>query len=314
MVCFREIQPNVVIALGAAVGLLLTASITVRVLKLLRPQKDFSELSLRIRTWWLMAGLFLLALALNNTGSLIFFGFVSFLALKEFLSLIPTRRADRRVLFWAYLAIPLQYYWIGLGWYGMFIAFIPVFMFLALPMRMVTIGETTGYLHAIGTIQWGLMVTVFSLSHIAYLLVLRDNGNPVAGGAGLVFFLVFLTQFNDVAQYCWGKTFGRHKVLPTVSPNKTYEGLIGGIATTMALAYFLSPHLTPLTKIESLAAGLMIGLGGFMGDAAIACFKRDLGIKDSGSILPGHGGILDRVNSLTYTGPLFFHFIYFLHY
>ena len=172
MGCFREILPNVAIALGAAVGLLLTASITVSVLKLLRPQKDFAELSLRIRTWWLMAGLFLLALALNNTGSLIFFGFVSFLALKEFLSLISTRRADRRVLFWAYLAIPLQYYWIGLGWYGMFIAFIPVFMFLALPMRMVTIGETTGYLHAIGTIQWGLMVSVFSLSHIAYLLVL----------------------------------------------------------------------------------------------------------------------------------------------
>ena len=158
------------------------------------------------------------------------------------------------------------------------------------------------------------MVTVYSLSHIAYLLALPAEGNPVAGGAGLVFFVVFLTQFNDVAQYCWGKSFGRHKVLPTVSPNKTYEGLIGGIATTVVLAYFLSPHLTPLNSREALACGLMIGLGGFMGDAAIACFKRDLGIKDSGAILPGHGGILDRVNSLTYTGPLFFHFVYFLHY
>ena len=311
---WRKLQPNVALALCGVLGLLLAGSLAVRVLRLIRPGKDFTELGLRVRTWWVMAGLFVSALALNNTCALAFFGFVSFLALKEYLSLIATRRADRRVLFWAYLAIPLQYYWIGIGWYGMFIAFIPVFVFLALPMRMVTIGATEGYLNAIGTIQWGLMVTVFSLSHIPYLLALPERGNPVAGGAGLVFYLVFLTQFNDVAQFCWGKTFGRHKVLPTVSPNKTYEGLIGGIATTTLLAVVLAPHLTPLLRYEAFSAGLMIGLGGFLGDAAIAAFKRDLGIKDSGSILPGHGGILDRVNSLTYTGPLFFHYVYFLHF
>ena len=310
----RAIQPNAAWALCGIGVLLILGSLSVRVVVWLRPQKDHTELRLRVRTWWVMAGLFVLAIMLNNTFSLCFFGFLSFLALKEFLSLISTRRADRRVLFWAYLAIPFQYYWISQAWYGMFIAFIPVFVFLLLPARMVTIGETSGYLQAAGTLHWGLMTTVFSLSHMAYLLVLPDEGNPIAGGAGLVLYLVCLTQFNDIAQYCWGKTLGRHKVIPKVSPNKTWEGLIGGNLTTLGLALLLAPYLTPLTREEALGAGVILGPCGFMGDAAIAAFKRDLGIKDSGSILPGHGGILDRVNSLTYTAPLFFHYVYYLHY
>lgn len=196
----------------------------------------------------------------------------------------------------------------------MFIIFIPVYMFLFLPMRMIVIGETKEFLRAVGTLHWGLMTMVFSLSHTAYLLALPQEGNPIAGGAGLILYLVFLTEFNDVAQYIWGKTMGRHKVLPTVSPNKTWEGLFGGIVTTVALAALLAPWLTPLTRIESLGAGLLIGLAGFIGDVTISALKRDLGLKDSGSLLPGHGGILDRVDSLTYTAPLFFHFVYYLHY
>ncbi len=314
LVVWRELKPNTAWALCGVITLLVAGSLAVRVLRVLRPQKDFTELRLRVRTWWVMAGLFVLALALKDTYAICFFGFISFLALKEFLSLIPTRRADRRVLFWAYLAIPFQYYWVSIGWYGMFIAFIPVFVFIALPVRMVMIGETSGFIRAVGTLHWGLMTTVFTLSHIAYLLVLPMAGNPVAGGAGLVLYLVGLTQLNDVAQYCWGKSFGKHKVIPLVSPNKTWEGLIGGIATTTALAVALAPVLTPLTRREALLAGLIIGPGGFLGDATIASFKRDLGIKDSGSILPGHGGILDRVNSLTFTAPLFFHYIWYTHF
>jgi len=134
---------------------------------------------------------------------------VSFLALKEYLSLIPTRRADRIVLFWAYLAIPIQYVWIDMRWYGMFIVFLPVFVFLLLPLQMVLIGETSGFLRAAGTLHWGLMATVFSISHVAFLLVLPKTVNPHGGGPGLVLYLVFLTQFNDVAQYLWGGLLGR---------------------------------------------------------------------------------------------------------
>ena len=246
--------------------------------------------------------------------SLVFFALVSFLALKEYFSLIPTRRADRRVLFWAYLTIPLQYIWIAKAWYGMFIIFVPVYAFLFLPMRMVIIGETRNFLRAVGTLHWGLMTTVFSISHVAFLLVLPPEKNPAAAGAGLILFLVFLTQFNDVGQYIWGKMLGRHKVVPKVSPNKTWEGLIGGVATTTVLAALLASWLTPLDLKEAIFAGLLIGLSGFVGDVTISALKRDVGAKDSGSLLPGHGGILDRIDSLTYTAPLFFHFVYYLHY
>ncbi|MCL4113134.1 UNVERIFIED_CONTAM: hypothetical protein GTU68_061598 [Idotea baltica] len=269
------------------------------------------EVRLRTRTWWGICGCLLAALVLGRTWSIVFFAFVSYLAFKEYLSLIPTRRSDRRVLFWAYLAIPLQYYWIHTQWYGMFIVFIPVYMFLILPVRMITIGATDGFLRAIGTLHWGLMTAVFSLSHAAYLLILTPKSAPC--GPGLLLFLVILTQFNDVAQFCWGKSIGRHKVIPKVSPGKTVEGLVGGVATTVIFAAFLGPYLGLLDLKISLLGGLLIGVTGFFGDVTMSCLKRDLGVKDSGSMLPGHGGILDRVDSLTFTAPLFFHFVWYFY-
>lgn len=309
-----HLTPNVRWALLGVAGVLLLATLVVWLIAATQRDKDYSELKLRTRSWWVMIAIFAGAMLLSPLASVLFFGFVSFLALKEYLSLIPTRRADRRVLFWAYLAIPIHYYWVGTAWYGMFIIFIPVYMFLLLPLRMVIIGETEGFLRAMGTLHWGLMTMVFSLSHMAFLLVLPADKNPAGGGAGLMLFLVFLTQFNDVAQYTWGKLLGKHKVIPKVSPKKTWEGLIGGNLTTLALAILIAPYLTPFSLYESAGAGLIIGVFGFIGDVTISALKRDLGVKDSGSLLPGHGGILDRIDSLTYTAPLFFHYVYFLHY
>ena len=311
---FAHLQSNVLYALGGVFAVLVLASVIVGVLAAVRGDKDYSELKLRMRSWWVMIGIFSGAILLSPTSAVVFWGFVSFLALKEYLSLTPTRRADRRVLFWAYLAIPIHYYWVGIAWYGMFVIFIPVYMFLLMPLRMVIIGETEGFLRAAGTLHWGLMTTVFSLSHMAYLLVLDPAKNPAGGGAGLLLYLVFLTQFNDVAQYTWGKLFGKHKVIPKVSPKKTWEGLIGGNLTTLALAILIAPYLTPLTLYEAAGAGLIIGVFGFIGDVTISALKRDIGVKDSGSLIPGHGGVLDRVDSLTYTAPLFFHYVYYLHY
>ena len=128
------------------------------------------------------------------------------------------------MLLFAYLAIPIQFYWAAIDWYGMFIVFVPVWMFLFFPALMALTGETQGFLRAVGTLSWGLMMTVFTLSHMAWLLVSGDRVNPVAGGVGLLFFLVVLTQFNDVAQYCWGKLTGRHKVTPTREPEKDLGG------------------------------------------------------------------------------------------
>ena len=202
-----------------------------------------------------MIGAFTLCILFNQTVAIVFLAFISYLALKEYLSLIPTRRIDRAVLLFAYLAIPIQFYWAAIDWYGMFIVFMPVWMFLFFPALMALKGETQGFLRAVGTLSWGLMMTVFTLSHMAWLLVSGDAVNPVAGGVGLLFFLVVLTQFNDVAQYCWGKLTGRHKVTPTVSPKKTWEGLIGGIATTVVVAALIGPYLTPMDWRWSALAG-----------------------------------------------------------
>ncbi|MEW5771288.1 MAG: phosphatidate cytidylyltransferase [Pseudomonadota bacterium] len=311
---FTALTHNAALFLGGIFALLIVASLAVFGLRRAHPERDYAELAARVNSWWVMAGVFAAAMALDRSLSIVFLALVSFLALKEYFSLIPTRRADRRVLFWAYLAIPAQFYWVATGWYGMFIIFIPVYLFLLLPMRMVLIGETAGFLRAAGSLHWGLMLTVFNLSHMAFLLALPAAGNPAGGGAGLVLFLMFLTQFNDVAQYVWGKTLGRHKIIPKVSPKKTWEGFLGGVATTTLAATLLAPLLTPLAGWEGPAAGLLIGLAGFVGDVNISALKRDLGIKDSGSLIPGHGGILDRVDSLTFTAPLFFHFLYYLHY
>lgn len=312
---FRNVPKHILWAIVGLYALLIVASLVTRAMRARAadPSK-LDELTARIRSWWVMVTIFSIAIVVGRVVSLVFLGLVSYLSLKEYLSLIPSRRADRRVLLWIYLAVPLQYYWVHLEWYGMFIVFVPVYLFLFLPLRMVTVGETKGYLRAAGTLHWGAMLCVFSLSHAAYLLVLPAEVNPGAGGAGLLLFLVVLTQLNDVAQFLWGKSFGKRKVVPSVSPGKTVEGLVGGVATTTVLALLLAPFLTPLTTLQALGAGLIIGIAGFVGDVSLSALKRDLGVKDSGASIPGHGGILDRVDSLTYTAPLFFHYVYYIAY
>jgi phosphatidate cytidylyltransferase len=251
--------------LGGIYALLVLSSLSLVVLRRSRPAGDLTELSQRVRSWWVMVLMFSAALLLGRSMTLVFLGMVSFLALKEYLSLIPTRRADRRVLFWAYLAIPLQFYWVGSRWYGMFVVFIPVYLFLLFPLRMVLIGETAGFLRAVGALHWGVMITVFGLSHAAYLTGLPSGPAAGAEGAGLLLYLVFLTEANDVAQYLWGRWLGRRRVLPKVSPNKTWAGLLGGVLTTTLLAVGLAPWLTPMDSAAALLSGLIIGLGGSWG-------------------------------------------------
>ena len=200
-----------------------------------------------------------------------------------------------------------------MGWYEAFLVFIPVLLFLAIPMRMALIGQTDGFLRAAGTIQWGAMTTVFGISHAAYLLTAPTTLNDNGGGPGLLLFLVALTQLNDVAQFLWGKAVGRARVMPAVSPNKTWGGLLGGIGTTVALALVGYRYLTPFSLYEAVIAGVLISVFGFIGDVVISAIKRDLKVKDSGTLIPGHGGILDRLDSLTFTAPLFFHFTWYLY-
>ena len=309
----NNLPHNSLLAMLFVLMILITASAISYALKVKNPNRDYSNLRQRIKSWWWMIALIFAALVMGKKSSVIFFGFLSFLALKEFCSIASLRQADRRVLFWAYLAIPVQYYFVYIGWYGMFIIFIPVYMFLFLPIRMVLIGQNQGFIKSAATIQWALMLTVFCISHIAYLLTLPVK-NDAAGSIGLVLFLLFITQFNDVSQYIWGKLFGKNKIIPKVSPNKTWEGFLGAVITITICSGFAAPLLTPLTFELGLIFGFIISISGFFGDVVISSVKRDLEIKDSGNLIPGHGGILDRIDSLMYTAPLFFHMIYYFSY
>lgn len=294
-------------SLVAVFAVLLLATLINGLLVWCKPNKDWRELTLRIRTWWVIVVLFSLALISPRWLALTFFALVSVLALKEFLTLVPARDADRIPVLWMFIAIPINYGLIGIDWYGLFIIFIPVYAFLFLPARMVLVGETQGFLHSAAQLHWGLMTTVFAVSHVAFLLILPADG--LQTGALLVLYLVGLTEFNDVAQYLWGKSLGRIRVTPKVSPNKTLAGLLGGIGSTMLVAVLLGPLMTPLGWGMSLLAGGIIGVTGFCGDVVMSAVKRDIGVKDSGTLLPGHGGILDRLDSLIFTAPVFFHFI-----
>jgi phosphatidate cytidylyltransferase len=295
-------------AIGIIYGVLIFASAITWTLRRMSPSEATTELSQRVVSWWWMITVFTIAILTNRVVSTIFLGLISFLALKEYLSLIPTRRVDRSILLWAYLAIPVQFYFAHIGRFGLFMTFIPVWMFLFLPARMTLGGHTEGFLRAVGLLSWGLMITVFSLSHTALLL---SYGSVHGYGAGALLFLVALTQFNDVAQFTWGKLFGKHAILPTVSPKKTWEGFLGGLVTTACVAALAGPYLTPMPTLWSAAAGALIAGTGFLGDVTISAFKRDVGVKDASQLIPGHGGILDRVDSLIYSAPVFFHFLNF---
>lgn len=322
----KHLTPQVVSTLVGVFGLLVISSIATVVLHRRQFSETTLELRQRVRTWWVIVAMLAVALACSVSVAIGLLAFVSFLALKEFLSMTPTRRADRRVLFYAYLSIPIQFYFAATAWYGMFIVFIPVMMFVAIPTRMWMIGVTDGFLRAASSLHWALMLTVFSLSHAAFLLVIQPgtiqpgtsprlvatDGDALAG-PGLLLFLLVMTEANDIFGYLWGKSLGRSKVAPTVSPGKTNAGLVGGVATTIAVSWLMGPWLTLMDAPRSILAGVIIGVGGFAGDLCLSSIKRDLKIKDFGSTLPGHGGVLDRVDSLIFTAPLFFHFFYYLY-
>jgi phosphatidate cytidylyltransferase len=309
-----SLTPNAQMALGGIVALLVLATVGVFVFNRLAPDNGVDELTPRLRSWWVMVATFSAAMTISRTASLIFLALISFLALKEYLSLVTVRRADRFIALWAYLAIPVQYYWLFGGYHDMALLFVPLYALLFCSGGMVFAGGPGGYLRSVGTVNWGLMITVFALGHLGFLVVLPDAGNPAGGSAGLLMYLVFLTQSGDVVQFIAGKSLGRNKVVPRVSPNKTWEGLIAGLVSTVILAVVLAPWLTPLDHREGLLAGLLIGLAAFVGDVTISAMKRDLGVKDTGTLLPGHGGVLDRVDSLIFAAPLFYHFVHGLHY
>lgn len=264
------------------------------------------NLNARIRAWWIMVAIFGLAMATGGLGSVIMFGLTSFMALREFITLTPTRLGDHRSLFWMFFIIlPFQYYLIAIKWYGLFSIMIPVYAFLWIPFRSALAGDCENFLERTAKIQWGLMICVYCLSYVPALLSLKIPGYEGQNGK-LMFYFVLIAQISDVLQYVWGKTLGRHKIAPTVSPNKTWEGFIGGVASATLIGAGLW-WATPFPPLQSAGMSMAITLMGFGGGLVMSAIKRDRGVKDYGTMIEGHGGVMDRIDSMSFAAPIFFH-------
>lgn len=268
--------------------------------------KTVQNLNARIKSWWILAAVFGMAILTGSFGSVIVFGLTSFLALREFITLTATRPGDHRTLFWVFFFItPLQYWLVATGWYGLFVIMIPVYAFLFVPLRSVMSGDCEHFLARAATIQWGLMVCVYCVSYAPALLFLRIPGYE-GQNAKLLFYFLLVAQISDVLQYVWGKTLGRHKIAPHVSPNKTWEGFLGGIGAATLIGAGLW-WVTPFTPLQSAGMSLAITLMGFAGGLVMSAIKRDRGVKDYGTLIEGHGGVMDRIDSICYAAPVFFH-------
>jgi phosphatidate cytidylyltransferase len=272
------------------------------------PNAVLENLNSRIKAWWVMVIAIAIAFAFGKIGVIALFGFASFAALREFLTLISTRRADHLALAAAFFVVlPMQYYLIWIEWYGFYSIFIPVYAFLLLPIIAAMRGDTTDFMPRVAAVQWGLMLCVFCVSHVPALLTL-----DIPGYQGrhllLIAFLVLVVQSSDVLQYVWGKLCGRHKIAPLLSPSKTVEGFIGGVLSATLLGAALW-WITPFTPWQAGLLALIINLMGFFGGLVMSAIKRDRGVKDWGALIEGHGGMLDRLDSVIFAAPIFFHII-----
>ncbi len=267
----------------------------------------------RINAWWVMVGILAVAFLGGTTLTLVLFGLASFFALREFITLTPSNPGDRLPLSLSvFMVLPLQYVLIGLERYGMFLIFIPVFAFLLLPSIAALRSDVDDFLSRSAKQQWALMVTVYSLSHAPALLMLDIRGAGPGADALLLFYLLLVVQMSDVMQYVFGKLFGKTKIAPLVSPSKTVEGFIGGgIAATLIGAAMW--WITPFTPLQSAAMAAVIVMMGFLGGLTLSAVKRSLGAKDWGVMIEGHGGVLDRTDSICFAAPMFFHIVRFFY-
>ncbi|MCE5268464.1 MAG: phosphatidate cytidylyltransferase [Planctomycetaceae bacterium] len=192
-----------------------------------------------------------------------------------------------------------------LGWYGLFVA-LPAYVIAAILLMPIIRNRCEGQLQAMSLAILGFLYIGWMFGHLAFLANAKN-------AYGYVLFLVFAVEINDVAAYTFGKTLGRHPLRSKISPRKTWEGAIGALAVSMAMPWALRFSFPLFTATELLLTGLIVGIAGQLGDLSMSVIKRDLGIKDMGTLIRGHGGILDRIDSLIYVTPLFFHMVRWCH-
>ena len=264
--------------------------------------------NLRLRGWWIMCTVLAAAFWLGTTATVVLFGLVSFWALREFITLTPTRKGDHRALFWVFfLFTPLHYVLVGLNRYDVFSVFLPVYATLFVLARVAFAGDYKRFLERTAKIQAGLVVCVYCLSFAPALLQIPITGATVGGNFRLLFFLILLVQFADCMQYVWSRMLGRRLVAAAVSSNRTWEGLLGSATSTALLAAVLWWAAPPFEPWQAALAGFVVALMGFAGGMTMSAIKRDRGVKDYGTLVVGHGGVLNRIDSICFAAPVFYH-------
>ncbi|KES19801.1 phosphatidate cytidylyltransferase [Gilliamella apicola] len=297
--------------LFVGIGVLLIVASTIGWLlkrRMKSPNSVIDNLNKRINAWWVMVAIFAIAIFLGKFAVIILFFIASGIALREFLTLTPITRYDYWPLLFAYfIVLPLQYILVAVSWYELFCIFIPIYGFLFLAILAAITGSAHNFLARIAEVQWGLMITVYSISFIPALIILPID-HYQDRNLLLIAFLVFVVELSDVLQYVFGKLFGKHSISPNLSPSKTVEGFIGGILSASLIGACLW-WVTPFSFIQAGLISLMITLLGFLGGLVMSAIKRDRGVKDWGKLISGHGGVLDRLDSICFAAPIFFHVV-----
>jgi phosphatidate cytidylyltransferase len=322
----RYLDARTNILLGSVLGVLIVAYFVGRALRR-QPESTASPavvhtFNLRVRAWWMMTAILIGGFLLGYVTTVILFGLVSFWALREFITMTPTRRGDHRTLFWTFfLFTPLQYLFVGLGHqlYGVYTVMIPVYASLFIPARIAVSGDPKRFLERVAKIQAGLLICVYALSHAPALLDLKlqtSDGKPwvlgpaatatAGSNAGLLFYFILLVQLNDVFQYAWGALLGKNVIAPQINATRTWEGLIAGVLSTMLVGMLLC-WATPFRPWEAACIAGIVALMGFAGSMTMSGIKRDRGVKDYGTLVSGHAGVLDRIDSICFAAPVFFH-------
>lgn len=321
-------DPYTNILLGVVLATLAIASLVSRYLRR-QPTESINPALVRrfrqrLNAWWLMCAILVFGLLLQPMGTVVLFGLVSFWALREFITMAPTRRGDHRALFWALVVFtPLQYVLIGLetsgvrwgngskiDFYGLYSIVIPVYASLFVPARIAISGDHKRFLERSAQITIGLLICIYSLSYAPALINLElasSDGTPWTGSpAGLLFFFILVSQLADILQWTWGHLVGRRVIAPEVSASRTWEGFAGGTLSTGLIGAALF-WVTPFSFFEAACMSMVIGVMGMFGGMTMSAIKRDRGVNDYGSLVMGHAGVLDRIDTLCFAAPVFYH-------
>lgn len=341
----RALNTPTLILLGVVLAALAIAFCVGQILKR-RPDTSVNPaivqtFNSRVRAWWMMSAILIATFLMPGTwATVLLFGIISFWALREFITLTPTRMGDHRALFWVLFLFPLvQFFLVGMGqeYYGLYSILIPVYGFFFVPARIAVAGDYKRFLERVAKIQAALLICVYSLSFAPALLDLdlmtvkgrdaaaesvappaeteveetpanqEERWRPWRGStAGLLFYFILIAQLSDVFQYIWDRMLGSRPIAPAINPSKTWEGLFGGMATTALLGFSLS-WVTPFTLWQSACMALVIALMAFAGAMTMSAIKRDRGVQDYGTLVVGHAGVLDRIDSICFAAPVFFH-------